>query len=116
MDTLDLDTSVRRSAALYLLAALSGVISLAPVAAAEGDDYIRVARQKGANIYCFMRSQGTNHATSWRSAYAVMKRQKTGFAAIFKTSPEHASTMILEEVAENPGNFPGCGVYLDTLF
>ena len=107
---------LRRSAALCLLAALSSVIGLAPVTAAEGDDCIRVARQKGANIYCYMRSQGANHATSWRSAYAVMKRQKTGFSAILKTSPEHASTMILEEVAENPGSFPGCGVYLDTLF
>ena len=107
---------MRRSAVLCLLAALSSVISLSPGAAAEGDDYIRVARQKGANIYCFMRSQGTNHATSWRSAYAVMKRQKTGLGAMFKTSPEHASTMILEEVVENPDNFPGCGVYLDTLF
>ena len=107
---------MRRSAVLCLLTALSGAISLAPGAVAEGDDYIRVARQKGANIYCYMRSQGANHATSWRSAYAVMKRQKTGFGAMFKTSPEHASTMILEEVVENPNNFPGCGVYLDTLF
>ena len=107
---------MRRSAVLCLLAALSGVISLAPGAVAEGDDYIRVARQKGANIYCFMRSQGTNHATSWRSAYAVMKRQKTGVGAVFKTSPAHASTMILEEVVENPDIYSDCGVYLDKLF
>ena len=39
---------------------------------------------KGADIYCFMRTNGNSHEVSWEAAYAVIKRQSIG---LFKTSP-----------------------------
>ena len=69
--------------------------------------------EKGAKIYCFMRSSGNDHEVSWKAAYAVIKRQRSG---VFKTSPEHASVMITEAVVQDPGNFPDCGQFLGDLF
>lgn len=68
---------------------------------------------KGAQIYCFMRSNGNSHAVSWEASYAVIKRQGS---SLFKTSPEHASVMITEAVVNNPGSYPNCGRYLGELF
>ena len=59
--------------------------------------------QKGAQVYCFMRSSGNAHDVSWNAAYALIKRQSRG---LFKTSPEHASVMITEAVVKDPGTFP----------
>ena len=69
--------------------------------------------QKGAQVYCFMRSSGNAHDVSWKAAYALIKRQGRG---LFKTSPEHASVMITEAVVKDPGQFPDCGRYLGDLF
>ncbi len=55
--------------------------------------------QKGAQVYCFMRSSGNAHNVSWNAAYALIKRQSHG---LFKTSPEHASVMITEAVVKDP--------------
>ena len=88
-----------------LIGALSGVTS--PLQAAEPGN------EKGAKIYCFMRSSGNDHEVSWNAAYAVIKRQRSG---VFKTSPEHASVMITEAVVHGPGNFPNCGRFLGDLF
>ena len=60
-----------------------------------------------------MRSTGNDHEVSWKAAYAVIKRQRSG---VFKTSPEHASVMITEAVVQEPGNFPDCGQFLGDLF
>ena len=88
-----------------LIGALSGVTS--PLQAAEPGN------EKGAKIYCFMRSSGNDHEVSWNAAYAFIKRQRSG---VFKTSPEHASVMITEAVVQDPGNFPDCGQFLGDLF
>ena len=88
-----------------LIGALSGVTS--PLQAAEAGD------EKGAKIYCFMRSSGNDHEVSWKAAYAVIKRQRS---AVFKTSPEHAAVMITEAVVQDPSNFPDCGKFLGDLF
>ena len=88
-----------------LIGALSGVTS--PLQAAEAGN------EKGAKIYCFMRSSGNDHEVSWNAAYAVIKRQRSG---LFKTSPEHASVMITEAVVNEPGSFPDCGQFLGDLF
>ena len=56
---------------------------------------------------------GTDHEVSWKAAYAVIKRQRSG---VFKTSPEHASVMITEAVVQDPSNFPDCGQFLGDLF
>ena len=72
-----------------------------------------VGEEKGAKIYCFMRSSGNDHKVSWNAAYAVIKRQRSG---LFKTSPEHASVMITEAVVHDPGSFPDCGQFLGDLF
>ena len=69
--------------------------------------------EKGAQVYCFMRSSGNAHDVSWNAAYALIKRQSRG---LFKTSPEHASVMITEAVVKDPGTFPDCGQYLGDLF
>ena len=71
------------------------------------------SEEKGAKIYCFMRSSGNDHEVSWNAAYALIKRQRSG---VFKTSPEHASVMITEAVVNDPGNFPDCGKFLGALF
>ena len=68
---------------------------------------------KGAQVYCFMRSNGNPHNVSWEAAYALIKRQKSG---VFKTSPEHAAVMITEAVVDEPGTYPDCGRYLGDLF
>ena len=68
---------------------------------------------KGAQVYCFMRSNGNPHNVSWEAAYALIKRQKSG---VFKTSPEHAAVMITEAVVNEPGTYPDCGRYLGDLF
>ena len=88
-----------------LIGAFSGVTS--PLQAAEAGN------EKGAKIYCFMRSSGNDHKVSWNAAYAVIKRQRSG---LFKTSPEHASVMITEAVVNDPGSFPDCGQFLGDLF
>ena len=95
-----------RSSLVLSAAALIGALSTmtSPLQAAE---------EKGAKIYCFMRSSGNNHEVSWNAAYAVIKRQRSG---VFKTSPEHASVMITEAVVQDPGNFPDCGQFLGDLF
>ncbi len=71
------------------------------------------SEEKGAKVYCFMRSSGNAHDVSWKAAYALIKRQGRG---LFKTSPEHASVMITEAVVKDPGQFPDCGQYLGDLF
>jgi hypothetical protein len=68
---------------------------------------------KGAQVYCFMRNNGNDHAVSWNAAYALIKRQS---ASMFKTSPEHAAVMITEAVVNNPGTYPDCGRYLGELY
>jgi len=68
---------------------------------------------RGAQVYCFMRSNGNNHQVSWDAAYALIKRQS---ASLFKTSPEHAAVMITEAVVQNPGAFPDCGRFLGDLY
>ena len=73
----------------------------------------KASEEKGAKIYCFMRSSGNDHSVSWNAAYAVIKRQG---GQLFKTSPEHASVMITEAVVQDPGNFPDCGRFLGDLF
>ena len=68
---------------------------------------------KGAQVYCFMRTNGNDHNVSWEASYALIKRQKSG---MFKTSPEHAAVMITEAVVDDPGTYPDCGRYLGDLF
>ena len=98
-----------RSSLVLSAAALIGALSSVthPLQAAE------VTEEKGAKIYCYMRSSGNEHEVSWKAAYAVIKRQRSG---VFKTSPEHASVMITEAVVQDPGNFPDCGQFLGDLF
>ena len=98
-----------RSSLVLSAAALIGAVSTmtSPLQAAEAGD------EKGAKIYCFMRSSGNDHKVSWNAAYAVIKRQRSG---LFKTSPEHASVMITEAVVNDPGSFPDCGQFLGDLF
>ena len=98
-----------RSSLVLSAAALIGALSTmtSPLQAAEATE------EKGAKIYCFMRSSGNDHKVSWNAAYAVIKRQRSG---LFKTSPEHASVMITEAVVNDPGSFPDCGQFLGDLF
>ena len=98
-----------RSSLVLSAAALIGALSTmtSPLQAAEAGN------EKGAKIYCFMRSSGNDHKVSWNAAYAVIKRQRSG---LFKTSPEHASVMITEAVVNDPGSFPECGQFLGDLF
>ena len=98
-----------RSSLVLSTAALIGALGsvTSPVQAAGAGEI------KGAKIYCFMRSSGNDHEVSWKAAYAVIKRQRSG---VFKTSPEHASVMITEAVVHDPGNFPDCGQFLGDLF
>ena len=93
---------------LAVLLPLAGMlIAAAPVEAASGDS------KKGAQIYCYMRSNGNDHSVSFKASYAVIKRQSSG---VFKTSPEHAAVMITETVVAEPGSYPDCGQYLGDLF
>ena len=99
---------IRSSLVLSAAALIGALSSVTPtVQAAE------TGEAKGAKIYCFMRSSGNDHKVSWKAAYAVIKRQRSG---MFKTSPEHASVMITESVVNDPGNFPDCGQFLGDLF
>ena len=97
-----------RSSLVFSAAALIGALSTmtSPLQAAVATE------GKGAKIYCFMRSSGNDHEVSWKAAYAVIKRQRSG---VFKTSPEHASVMITEAVVQDPGKFPDCGKFLGCL-
>ena len=98
-----------RSSLVLSAAALIGALgSFNPAVEAA-----QTTEEKGAKIYCFMRSSGNDHEVSWNAAYAVIKRQRSG---VFKTSPEHASVMITEAVVQDPGNFPDCGQFLGDLF
>ena len=93
---------------LSVLLPLAGMLLAAtPVEAASTDS------KKGAEIYCFMRSNGNDHAVSFEASYALIKRQSRG---VFKTSPQHAAVMITETVVEEPGSYPDCGQYLGDLF
>jgi hypothetical protein len=98
----------QRLALLLSLIGFAGV-GLAPAQAIAGTP----EADKGAKIYCFMRSSNNDHQVSWEAAYALIKRQKSG---MFKTSPEHAAVMITEAVVEDPGSYPDCGQYLGDLF
>ena len=100
--------SIRSSLVLSAAALIGALSSVSPaVHAAEPTE------EKGAKIYCYMRSSGNEHEVSWKAAYALIKRQSSG---VFKTSPEHASVMITEAVVKDPGNFPDCGQFLGDLF
>ena len=83
------------------------------LAAAPAQAASNVSAQKGAQVYCYMRSNGNDHAVSFEASYALIKRQSNG---LFKTSPEHAAVMITETVVEEPGSYPDCGRYLGDLF
>ena len=98
-----------RSSLVLSAAALIGAVGSFTTAAQAAE----TTEEKGAKIYCFMRSSGNDHKVSWNAAYAVIKRQGSG---MFKTSPEHASVMITEAVVKDPGNFPDCGQFLGDLF
>ena len=99
----------QRLALLLPLAGLAGLTLVSPPIASSSID----SAAKGAQIYCFMRSNGNGHKVSWEAAYALIKRQKSG---MFKTSPEHAAVMITEAVVEDQGSYPNCGQYLGDLF
>ena len=93
---------------LAVLLPLAGMLLVAaPVEAASADS------KKGAQVYCYMRSNGNDHNVSFDASYALIKRQSRG---LFKTSPEHAAVMITETVVEEPGSYPDCGQYLGDLF
>ena len=93
---------------LAVLLPLAGMLLVAaPVEAASTDS------KKGAQVYCYMRSNGNSHSVSFEASYALIKRQSAG---VFKTSPEHAAVMITETVVEEPGSYPDCGQYLGDLF
>ena len=98
-----------RSSLILSAAALIGALSSVTPALQAAE----VTEEKGAKIYCYMRSSGNDHEVSWNAAYAVIQRQRSG---LFKTSPEHASGMITEAVVNDPGNFPDCGQFLGDLF
>jgi len=93
---------------LAVLLPLAGMLLVAaPVEAASADS------KKGAQVYCYLRSNGNRHAVSFEASYALIKRQSSG---VFKTSPKHAAVMITETVVEEPGSYPDCGRYLGDLF
>ena len=93
---------------LAVLLPLAGMLlAAAPVEAASADS------KKGAQVYCYMRSNGNSHSVSFEDSYALIKRHSAG---VFKTSPEHAAVMITETVVEEPGSYPDCGRYLGDLF
>ena len=93
---------------LAVLLPLAGMLfAAAPVEAASADS------KKGAQVYCYMRSNGNDHEVSFKASYALIKRQSSG---VFKTSPQHAAVMITETVVEEPGSYPDCGRYLGDLF
>jgi hypothetical protein len=91
-------------------AAALGLACAAPLRAQGADS---APGAKGAQVYCYMRSNGNIHEVSWAAAYALIKRQS---ASLFKTSPEHAAVMITEAVVQNPGSYSDCGRYLGDLY
>ena len=99
-----------RGFAPFLALVSLGLIGVSAATVAEAAER---KQDKGAKIYCYMRSSGNDHTVSWNAAYAVIKRQGKG---PFKTSPQHASVMITESVVNDPGNFPDCGQFLGDLF
>ena len=90
----------------------SGIVVSGLLAAPVLGDTNGIA-DKGAQIYCFMRSTGNAHEVSWNAAYEIIKRQKS---SLFKTSPTHAAVMIVEAVVKEPNQYPNCGSYLGDLF
>mgnify|MGYP006273035393 CR=1 FL=1 len=102
--------SVLKALPLALLSWISPNLISGSAAAA---DQPSGAGAKGAQVYCFMRNNGTSHEVSWMAAYALIKRQSS---SPFKTSPEHAAVMITEAVVQNPGSYPDCGKYLGDLY
>jgi hypothetical protein len=104
-----------RPGSLLSLLALGGAsfALLAPAPAPAQAGASEGPGAKGAQVYCFMRNNGNDHAVSWNAAYALIKRQSAG---MFKTSPEHAAVMITEAVVNNPGTYPDCGRYLGELY
>ena len=101
-----------RSSLVLSAAALIGAFSSVTPALQAAEP----TEDKGAKIYCYMRSSGNDHKVSWNAAYAVIKRQGRSMFRLFKTSPQHASVMITEAVVNDPGNFPDCGQFLGDLF
>ena len=96
-----------RTRFLVLLPMAGMLLAAAPAEAASADS------KKGAQVYCYMRSNGNDHSVSFEASYALIKRQSRG---LFKTSPQHAAVMITETVVEEPGSYPDCGRYLGDLF
>ena len=96
-----------RTHLLPLLPLAGMLLAAVPAEAASANS------KKGAQVYCYMRSNGNDHAVSFEASYALIKRQSGG---LFKTSPEHAAVMITETVVEEPGSYPDCGRYLGDLF
>jgi hypothetical protein len=103
----------RRTLALMAVTGAALGLPLLPVGNAIAQTSTSAAEAKGAQTYCFLRTNGNDHVTSWNAAYALIKRQS---ASLFKTSPEHASVMITEAVVQNPGSYPDCGRFLGDLF
>lgn len=103
---------LRRSLPLFA-AALSTVLGIGAQAPVHAQAAPETPGAKGAQVYCFMRSNGNNHEVSWAAAYALIKRQS---ASLFRTSPEHAAVMITEAVVQNPNAFPDCGRFLGDLY
>jgi len=95
------------------LALLPWVLPLAGHSQTAQPSEAAIAGNKGAQVYCFMRSNGNIHEVSWAAAYALIKRQSS---SLFKTSPEHAAVMITEAVVQNPTTYPECGRYLGDLY
>ena len=93
---------------LAVLLPLAGILLAAAPAEARSAD-----AKKGAQVYCYMRSNGNDHSVSFEASYALIERQSSG---LFKTSPEHAAVMITETVVDEPGSYPDCGRYLGDLF
>ena len=93
---------------LAVLLPLAGILLAAAPAEARSAD-----AKKGAQVYCYMSSNGNDHSVSFEASYALIKRQSSG---LFKTSPEHAAVMITETVVDEPGSYPDCGRYLGDLF
>ena len=102
----------RRSLPL-LAAALTAALGIGVQAPANAQAAPETPGAKGAQVYCFMRSNGNNHEVSWAASYALIKRQS---ASLFRTSPEHAAVMITEAVVQNPNAFPDCGRFLGDLY
>ncbi|HJN35047.1 MAG: DUF6554 family protein [Prochlorococcus sp.] len=89
------------------------LLSLAGISSAAFADGNSKTASRGAQVYCYMRSNGNDHKVSWNASYALIKRQGQG---MFKTSPQHAAVMITEAVVEEPGSYPDCGRFLGDLF